>query len=190
MQTDATKGCLQWSHGLIRFKNPDKRIKGAANKDNKGKSRGDKDLAKWLYLSLAALSGAAMALQGTFNAALGKVVGIWESTLIVHLVGTITVLLIMLSLSTGFSNLSKLNNVPWYAFLGGFLNVLIIYTLVRAIPQIGVGNATTAIIITQVLTAVCIDNLGAFGMKKYEFHYLDLLGVALLAAGARILLME
>ncbi len=148
-------------------------------------------MGKWLYLSLAALSGAAMALQGTFNAALGKIVGIWESTLVVHLVGTLTVLLIMIGLSTGFGNLlGKINTVPWYGFLGGFLNVLIIYALVRAIPKVGVGNATTAIIITQVLTAVCIDSLGAFGMKKYEFHYLDLLGVALLAAGARILLME
>lgn len=165
-------------------------IKQVANKDNKGKSRGDSDLAKWLYLSLAALSGAAMALQGTFNAALGKVVGIWESTLIVHLIGTITVLLIMLGLSKGFGSFSKLNSVPYYAFLGGVLNVLIIYALVRAIPQVGVGNATTAIIITQVLTAVCIDSLGAFGMKKYDFHYSDILGVALLAAGARILLMK
>ena len=26
----------------------------------------------------------AMALQGTFNAALGKIIGLWESTLLVH----------------------------------------------------------------------------------------------------------
>lgn len=147
-------------------------------------------MSKLIYLGLAALSGAAMALQGTLNAALGKVVGIWESTLIVHLVGTITTLIIIIVLSVGFSNLGKIAQVPWYVYMGGVLNVAIIYTLVRSIPQIGVGNATTAIIVAQVLTALMIDCLGAFGMKKFDFHYIDLLGVALLAIGARILLIE
>lgn len=147
-------------------------------------------MLNWMYLGIAALSGAAMALQGTFNAALGKILGVWESTFLVHIIGTATALLIMLGLGIGFGNFSKISTVPWYAFLGGILNVLIIYAIVRAIPQIGVGNATTAIIIAQVLTAVLIDSLGVFGMKKFEFHYLDLLGIALLAAGAKILLLD
>lgn len=147
-------------------------------------------MLNWFYLGLAALSGAAMALQGTFNAALGKILGIWESTLMVHVIGTVTVLAIILCVGIGFNNFSKVGNVPWYAFLGGVLNVVIIYALVRAIPQIGVSNATTAIIVAQVSTAVLIDSLGLFGIKKLEFHYIDLLGIALLAAGARILLLD
>ena len=142
------------------------------------------------YLAIAALSGAAMALQGTLNTALGKIVGIWESTLIVHIIGTITALLIMLIIGTGFSNLSKISAAPWYVYLGGILNVLIIYAVVRSMPQIGVGNATTAIIVAQLITALIIDTTGAFGMKKMPFQYLDILGVALLAIGARILFLE
>ncbi|MEN6389255.1 MAG: DMT family transporter [Syntrophomonas sp.] len=144
----------------------------------------------WLYLGIAALAGAAMALQGTFNAALGKSVGVWSSTLLVHIIGTATALLIMLFCRSDWFNLEQLSQVPWYAFLGGILNVLIIYGVVKTIPQVGVGNATTAIIVTQILTAVLIDGLGAFGMKKYEFQYLDLLGIALLAIGGRILLLK
>ena len=34
------------------------------------------------YLLLAGISGAAMALQGTLNGALGKALGVWESTLL------------------------------------------------------------------------------------------------------------
>ncbi len=147
-------------------------------------------MLNWFYVLVAALSGMAMALQGTFNAALGKVIGIWESTFLVHIIGTLTVLLIILCLGIGFENFGKIGRAPWYAFLGGVLNVLIIYAVVRSIPQIGVGNATTAIIVTQVLTAVLIDSLGIFGMKKIEFHYIDLLGIALLAAGAKILLID
>jgi len=147
-------------------------------------------MSKWIYLLIAAVSGSAMALQGTMNAALGKVVGLWESTLIVHLVGTTTTVLILLILGVGWSNFGKIVQAPWYVLLGGVLNVIIIYAIVRCMPQIGVGNATTAIIVAQVLTALLIDNFGLFGMKKMSFHYLDLLGVVLLAAGARILLLE
>ncbi len=142
------------------------------------------------YLALAALSGAVMALQGTLNTGLGKIVGIWESTLIVHLVGTITSLLIILILGVGFGSLDKVAGVPWYAYLGGVLNVLIIYAVVRSMPQIGVGNATTAIIVAQLITALVIDCSGAFGMKKVPFHYIDILGIVLLGVGARILFLE
>ncbi len=145
-------------------------------------------MLNWFSLSLAALAGAAMAVQGTLNAALGKVVGIWESTLIVHLIGTVTVLIIIIAGGIGFGNLAKLTQAPWYAYVGGLLNVVIIYAVVRVIPQIGVGNATTAIIAAQIITALMIDNLGLFGMRKYVFHYTDIVGILLLAIGTRILL--
>lgn len=142
------------------------------------------------YLAIAALSGAAMALQGTLNAALGKIVGVWESTLIVHIVGTLASLIVILILGIGWSGLGKAGSAPWYVYLGGVLNVIIIYAVVRSMPQIGVGNATTAIIAAQLITAFCIDCTGAFGMKKIPFHYIDLLGIALLAIGARILFLD
>lgn len=144
----------------------------------------------WLYLGIAALSGAAMAVQGTFNAALGKVLGLWQSTLVVHIIGTITVLLIILVLGVSFGSYGKAGQVPWWAYLGGVLSVIIIYAVARSIPQIGVGNATTAIIVAQVSTAVLIDCLGLFGMKQIHFQWIDLLGIVLLAVGARILLIN
>lgn len=143
-----------------------------------------------IYLSVAALSGAAMALQGTVNTALGKIVGTWESTLVVHMIGALASLLIIVVLGVGFGNLNKITEVPWYSYLGGILNVVIIYAVVRAMSQVGVGNATTAIVTAQLLTALMIDCTGAFGMKQYSFHYRDIIGVALLAIGARILFMD
>ncbi len=147
-------------------------------------------MLNWFYLMLAALSGAAMAVEGSFNAVVGKVLGVWESTLIVHLIGTMVVVIIMIVLGTGWGNFSKIGQAPWYAYLGGVLSVVIIYALVLTIPKVGVANATTAIMAAQISTAVLVDAMGLFGMKKHCFHYYDLLGIALLAIGARILLME
>lgn len=165
-------------------------IKRVALPDTKPKNAEERPELNWLYLGIAALSGAAMALQGTFNAAMGKILGIWQSTLVVHLVGLVTVLIILLVGGIGLNIYGKMGQVPWWAYLGGLLNVVIIYAVARSIPQIGVGNATTAIIVAQVSTAVCIDCLGAFGMKQIDFRWMDLLGIALLAIGARILLID
>jgi transporter family-2 protein len=145
-------------------------------------------MIKWFYMGIALVAGAAMAIQGTANAALGKVIGLWESTLVVHAVGTVAVVIIILVTGTGFQGLGRFSQAPWYVYLGGILNVLIIYAVVRSIPQVGVGNATTAIVFAQILTAVLVDHLGLFGVKKIAFQYIDILGIVLMAAGAKILL--
>ena len=154
------------------------------------KGKGSRSTMNWLFLLLAAAAGSAKAVQGTWNAALGKILGIWQSTLLVHVIGLVTVLLIILFLGVGWGSFSKIGTVPFYALLGGVLNVIIIYAVVKTIPAVGVGNATTAIIVAQISTAVLIDSLGVFGMKKIGFQYLDILGIVLLAVGARILLLK
>lgn len=141
-------------------------------------------------MGVALLAGAAMALQGTMNAALGKVVGLWESTLVVHVIGTVTVLAVIVVGGIGFGGLVKAGQAPWYVYVGGILNVVIIYAVARSIPQVGVGNATTAIVFAQILTAVLIDHFGLMGVKKSPFAYTDVLGIVLMAVAARILINE
>lgn len=143
-----------------------------------------------LYLAIAGISGAAMAFQGTLNTALGKIVGIWESTLIVHVIGTVTALLIIIILGVGFNGFGKMAEAPWFTYLGGVLSVVIIYAVVRAMSEVGVGNATTAIITAQIITAVIVDCTGLFGMKQMPFKYLDILGIVMLSGGAYILFLE
>ncbi|MGI6513856.1 MAG: DMT family transporter [Syntrophomonadales bacterium] len=143
---------------------------------------------EWAYLLIAMAAGAAMAVQGTMNSVLGKVIGLWESTLVVHVIGLITVVGIILAGGIGFAGLAKAGEAPWYVYLGGLLNVIIIFGVVKSMPKIGVGNATTGIIFAQILTAVMIDRFGIMGVEKVPFRWIDLLGVVLLAVGTRIML--
>ncbi len=142
---------------------------------------------QFLMLGLAAVAGLAMAVQGSLNAALNKVIGLFPATLVVHIIGTVlTAAAVVFGL--GHANWAKIATVPWYAYLGGVLNVLIIAGVAAVIPRLGVASATTAIIVGQVLTALCIDHLGCFGLDKVPFTWTKLLGLALLAAGAWLLL--
>ncbi len=142
---------------------------------------------KVLALILGALSGVLMAVQGSLNTALGKIVGLLEGTFIVHVVGTILALgLVLVGLGQG--NMAHFREAPWYTYLGGILSVGIIYLVVAAISKVGVATATTAIILGQVFTAALVDHFGWFGLEPLPFSLLKALGILLMAGGAWLLL--
>lgn len=141
-------------------------------------------------LLLAFIAGVTMAVQGSLNAALGKLVGLLEATFIVHLVGTGALLLSLFVFQLGQGDLGNLPKVPFYLYLGGLLSVAIIYAVLASIASIGVATATTAIIVGQVGTALLIDHLGLFGLERHSFSWLKAAGMALLALGAKLMLMK
>ena len=141
-----------------------------------------------LSLLLALISGVLMAVQGSLNTTLSKVVGLLETTFIVHITGTILLMILLFILRMGRGNLYALPEAPWYAYLGGVIGVGIIYLVAASIPEVGVANATTAIIIGQVLTAIIIDHFGAFGLEKMPYGWSQFLGLTLLVIGGKLLL--
>lgn len=140
-----------------------------------------------ISLFLAALSGILMALQGSLNSALGKVVGLLEATFVVHVLGSLLSLLLLV-FGLGDNKWRDFAQAPWYTFLGGFLGVGIVYLVVASISKIGVAPATTAIIVGQVSTAALVDFFGWFGHEPLPFGFLKILGLALMAGGAWLLL--
>lgn len=143
---------------------------------------------KLLALTMALVSGVAMALQGTLNSALSKIIGLLEATLIVHFTATVIVLVLLFGLGVGQGDLGKFREIPWYLYLGGALGVVITYLVVASIPKVGVALATTAIIVGQVSAACLVDHFALFGMERYPFTWYRLGGLVLLAIGARLML--
>lgn len=145
-------------------------------------------MSKLILLFVALIAGVTMAVQGSLNSALSKVIGLLEATFMVHITGTLIVVTALFVFKLGRGNLASLTDAPWYTWLGGILGILIVYGVMVSIPKLGVSVATTAIIVGQVLTACLIDHFGLFGLDKVAFTWWKLLGIALLASGAKILL--
>lgn len=134
----------------------------------------------------AAISGVAMAIQGTINSSLSQKTSLLSATFIVHIIGTLVALVVVLAWRAPLMKYHWIN-IPWYLYLGGILSVLIVGLVAISIPKVGVCNATTAIIIGQVSMAVLIDHFGWFGLSRLPWNPSQLLGVALFAAGAKLL---
>lgn len=141
---------------------------------------------KIFYLLMAATAGSLMAIQGTFNSILGKIIGLLEGTFSVHLLGMAIAGILLIFLGNG--SFAKLASVPWFAWLGGPIGVAIIFGVAFSIPRLGVGAATTAIIGAQLLTAYLIDHFGLFGTEPIPFCLYKLLGIILIVVGSKILL--
>lgn len=133
---------------------------------------------------VAGIAGAAMALQGTFNTAAGKVIGVAENTLLVHLVGAVTIGIVLL-LGFGKGDWSKIGEIPFYGYLGGVLSAVIIFGVIFSMSSLGVGNATAAIILLQIVTALIVDTFGLFGAEKIPFSWWRIAGVVLLCLGTK-----
>jgi transporter family-2 protein len=133
------------------------------------------------------IAGISMALQGSLNTILSKVIGLLEANFVVHVIGVVA-LVVLLLFRLGQGDLARMGEAPWYAYLGGLLSVVILYTVMASISQLGVSIATTAIIVGQVSTALIIDHFGLFGLREIPFTWWKALGVVLLATGAKLML--
>ncbi len=140
---------------------------------------------QWSAILFAAVAGTAMAVQGTFNTAAGKVIGIAENTLIVHLIGA-AVIAVLLLCGIGKGEWSRFFEIPWYGYLGGVLSAVIIFAVVAGMAHLGVGNATAIIILFQVSAALVIDSFGLFGAAKIPFAWSRIIGVILLFCGTKL----
>ncbi|NLJ74764.1 MAG: DMT family transporter [Firmicutes bacterium] len=138
-------------------------------------------------LALAALSGVFMAIQGSLNTALSKIIGLLEATFLVHIIGAL-VGLVLLVFGLGQGNWDQMNRAPWYSYLGGILGLGIVYLVATAIAKVGAAPATTAIILGQVSTAALVDHFGWFGLQPIGFNIWKGVGIVLMAVGAWLLL--
>ncbi len=141
-------------------------------------------------LITALVAGILMAVQGTINGQVGKIIGVMEGNFLVHVIGLILIAVLLFVFGLGKGDWSKMAEVPWYGYLGGIINVAIIYGVMFSIPKIGASAATTAIIVGQVSTAMVLDWLGLFGLEKTGFCGWQLLGLALLAIGGKLMLVK
>lgn len=142
----------------------------------------------WLFLGLAAGAGILMAVQGSLNGALGKIIGVLEGNFLVHAVGLVLVAVILFIFGLGKGDLTKLVEVPWYLYLGGVINVGIIYGVMMAIANVGAGNATTAIITGQLTMALVVDSFGLFGLDHVPMSWGRGIGLLFMGVAAKLLL--
>lgn len=134
-----------------------------------------------LAIIYAIISGISMTLQGVFNTKLEEKVGTWETNVIVQ--GTALVVTLIIVTFFGKGNFKAIKDVNKLYLLGGFLGVIIIFTVMKSIGAMGATCGIGIILVAQLASAGMIDALGLFGTEKISFHLKEFIGIAIMILG-------
>ncbi len=139
-------------------------------------------------LFLMFLGGIAIAIQPSINGRLAQKVGALESSLISFAVGTLFLAAVVLFAGKG--SLKGVANGSLWEFTGGILGAFFVTMTIIAIPRIGTTAAMAAVICAQLTTSVILDHFGLFGFRTIPLDSKRAVGVALLMAGAGLILKK
>ena len=138
-----------------------------------------------VYLILAVLTGALVPLQLAFNGQLGVALkGPFMASFFVFLTGLLATGLVILATRTSWPDMGDIRAVPATAWLGGLIATIYILAIVYLVPKLGVGTSAVLIIAGQLVTALVLDHLGAFGTQQVPLSVWRLAGAGLVVAGA------
>ncbi|MBL0224588.1 MAG: DMT family transporter [Geobacteraceae bacterium] len=139
-----------------------------------------------LLLALMFCGGIAIAVQPSINGRLAQKVGTLESSCISFAVGTL--LLLAIVLIAGKGSLRGVANASWWELTGGCLGAFFVTMIIVAIPRIGTTAAMATVICAQLTTGVLLDHFGLFGFRSIPLDSKRAVGVALLIAGAGLII--
>ena len=127
------------------------------------------------------LAGSVVATQNVFSTQISHKIGMWETTVIVHLFGLIFALIISFIFGKGsYKNISDINKLY---LLAGPLGVIIIFSVTMGVSKLGATFAIAIMVISQLSFATVIDCFGFFGMDKIPFNLTKFIGLMVMFIG-------
>ncbi|MCG7392636.1 DMT family transporter [Microvirga sp. ACRRW] len=78
---------------------------------------------------------------------------------------------------------SAIASAPWWAWLGGLLGAFYVAVVIWGVPQIGVVSTVAALILGQVVAALVLDAVGAFGLPVQPITWQRLVAAGLILGG-------
>lgn len=146
---------------------------------------------KILFYFLPILSGVAIAVQAIVNGQLRTAIGSpLVAALISFLTGTLLLLLLIIITRPAIPSLVTLQQVSWVKWTGGLLGAFFVTAVIVSIQKIPSANLFALIITSQFITALLIDHFGFFGAMQTSVNPIKIAGVALLIAGAYLIIKK
>ncbi|MEJ2731432.1 MAG: DMT family transporter [Deltaproteobacteria bacterium] len=140
---------------------------------------------KFGLIILAIFAGMCNGFQAPVNAALGRFVGVVESSCISFTVGALSLLVVVLVAGQG--SILRIGNAPPNLWIGGLLGAFFVTTALFVVPKIGAAVMIASVITGQMTAALIIDHIGLLGIPKNPIDMYRIGGLACLAVGIKLL---
>ncbi|WP_270526975.1 DMT family transporter [Longibaculum muris] len=135
---------------------------------------------------LAILAGTIVTIMNVFNGQLSNQVGVYLSTVIIHLVGLFTLIIIMIIKK---QKISFQNHIPLILYTGGMIGVFTVLFNVMSISTIGAALVTALGLLGQMLTSLVLEYKGWLGAKKRTLTFQKVISLVLVMIGIGVMIL-
>lgn len=142
-----------------------------------------------LYIALALLTGAGVAVQSLINARLRVVLGgpFWAA-IGQFIVGLLLLVVLAVATRQPAPTFGEVPRAPWWVWTGGGFGAVFIITTIVLTPRMGIALTLASVTVGQLLMALVLDHNGWLGGPVIRLTSMRALGAAMLLVG--ILLMR
>ena len=139
----------------------------------------------YVYILLAFLTGIAISVQAGVNANLRQAI---TSPVLAAAIsfgtGFLSLLIMLLVSGVSTPSIEAVRQVNWWKWTGGLIGAVYVTTVIVSVPKIGTANLVSLSVAGQLLAAVVLDHYGLLGFALHPANGWRLLGMALIMAGA------
>lgn len=135
---------------------------------------------------LAILAGTIVTIMNVFNGQLSNQVGVYLSTVIIHLVGLFTLIIIMIIKK---QKISFQNYIPLILYTGGMIGVFTVLFNVMSISTIGAALVTALGLLGQMLTSLVLEYKGWLGAKKRTLTFQKVISLVIVMIGIGVMIL-
>ena len=140
-----------------------------------------------LLIILTVVIGMTLSLQPPINAVIART---FDSALFASMVSigiSFIIVVVLWSIwGNGLFSTEHVKALPWWVVFGGVIGVVVVAGSIAIAPRIGLTIFFVSIVAGQLISAVVMDHVGAFGVPEKPINLYKILGLVLVVIGAAI----
>ncbi|MCU9814593.1 DMT family transporter [Paraclostridium sp. AKS73] len=133
---------------------------------------------------ISILTGVVLSTMVVVNGDLGNATGNYISSVIIHFVGLIGIIILLVVTK---SKIKNLKGIPFYMFSGGLIGILTVLFTNISFTNLGVSLTVSLALLGQLVTSIVIDHFGYFDLEINKFEKKKIIGLGIIILGIFIM---
>lgn len=133
---------------------------------------------------ISILTGVVLSIMVVLNGDLGNATGNYISSVIIHFVGLIGIIILLVVTK---SKIKNLKGIPFYMFSGGLIGILTVLFTNISFTNLGVSLTVSLALLGQLVTSIVIDHFGYFDLEVTKFEKKKIIGLGIIILGIFIM---
>ena len=140
----------------------------------------------FMDLLLAMFTGILCTIMIALNGELSLYMGIYASTIVIHLLGLVTIIFLCRYKKI---HIPFRNQLPWYFYIGGVIGVFTVFFSSFTIQSLGASLVSVLGLLGQICTSLILEQKGWLGSIQCNITWQKVCSVCIMLVGIGVMLL-